>query len=162
MNYKVFFAFAVASNSFVIWPFVSGDDENAALDFVMRITKLGFNDLVFIQTQRLWGLGDDAILEQAKYERPLLYEKMLHFFEKCNMLSLKAREYVKEGVLTAMRHAYFYNHEEYYTPEQLGEAEWFVEKLKLLPIRGELMEAFPEIEIDASPPWNYWDTVTRP
>ncbi|RCN36091.1 hypothetical protein ANCCAN_18041 [Ancylostoma caninum] len=155
MNYKLFFAFTVVPTSYAIWPFASRYDENAVLDFVMRITNISFNDMVFIQTLRTWGLGDDAILEQAKYEKPLLYEKIVNFLEKYNMLSLRARQYVKKGVLTALRHAYFYSREEYYTLEQLDEAEWFVEKLELLPIHDELVEAFPEIEIDVTPPWNY-------
>ncbi|EYC33312.1 hypothetical protein Y032_0002g718 [Ancylostoma ceylanicum] len=123
MDYKVYFAFAVVSSSYGICPDVLRTDKNAALDFIMRASRMNFEDLVFIQFQKFWGLGDDAILEEAKEEKPLLYRKMVNFLERCNELSLGARKYMIEGFLMAMQHALFYHRENYYTTEQLSDAK---------------------------------------
>ncbi|EYC33311.1 hypothetical protein Y032_0002g718 [Ancylostoma ceylanicum] len=169
MDYKVYFAFAVVSSSYGICPDVLRTDKNAALDFIMRASRMNFEDLVFIQFQKFWGLGDDAILEEAKEEKPLLYRKMVNFLERCNELSLGARKYMIEGFLMAMQHALFYHRENYYTTEQLSDAKWFVRKLKHLHFYDELVEAFPDIggtlhfhdelveafpDIDCTPPFS--------
>ncbi|KAL6735714.1 hypothetical protein Aduo_006128 [Ancylostoma duodenale] len=150
MNYEVFFSFVVVSTTEAIWPDVLKPDESAALDFVMRVSRLSSKDLIYIENQQFLGNKDDAITEKAKKENPLLHEKMMRFLEKYNKLSKEAREYVNEGFSMAMKHVHFYGLEQYYSPEQLNEAARFVGKLKLLPILGELVKAFPDI--DATPP----------
>ncbi|RCN24726.1 hypothetical protein ANCCAN_29572 [Ancylostoma caninum] len=116
----------------------------------MRVSRMSSKDLMFIESQQFLGNKEDAIREKAKKENPPLYEKMMSFLEKYHKLSKEAREYVDEGFSMAKKHVHFYELEQYYSPEQLSEATRFVGKLKLLPIHGELVEAFPDI--DAAPP----------
>ncbi|EYC33304.1 hypothetical protein Y032_0002g712 [Ancylostoma ceylanicum] len=99
MNYKVLFVFAVLSTTYAIWPDVLKPDESAALDFVMRISRMNIKDLKYIQNQQLWGNEEEAMREKAKNENPPLYEKMMHFLEKYHKLSEQAKKYVDDVVL---------------------------------------------------------------
>ncbi|RCN36090.1 hypothetical protein ANCCAN_18040 [Ancylostoma caninum] len=149
MYSKVFFTFAVIHAVFAIWPKEIMPGESAALDFIMRVSRLTITDLNYIQNLEFLGKSEDAILEKAKNDDPILYEKMVHFLTKYNKLSEEADKYMNEVFRVAMEQAKWFQSEQYFTPEQIAEAIKVVGKLKDLPVHAELVKMFPDIEAPA-------------
>ncbi|EYC33313.1 hypothetical protein Y032_0002g719 [Ancylostoma ceylanicum] len=154
MYSKVFFAFSLVYTAFAIWPNEIMPGESAALDFVMRVSRLTPNDLNYVQNLQFWGINDEAILEKAKSEDPILYEKMVHFLVKYNKLSKGATQYLNEVFRVAMEHAKWFQREQYFTPEQIANAIKIVGKLQGHPVHNELVKMFPDIEARAPLPKN--------
>ncbi|KAL6735716.1 hypothetical protein Aduo_006130 [Ancylostoma duodenale] len=146
---KIFFTFAVVHAVFAIWPKEIMPGESAALDFIMRVSRLTFTDMNYIQNLQFLGNDDQAILEKAKKEDPILYEKMVRFLDKYNKLSAGASKYVDEVFHLAMEQAKWFQREQYFTPEQIAEAIKVVSRLKDLPVHAELTKVFPDIEARA-------------
>ncbi|KAK6739249.1 hypothetical protein RB195_020977 [Necator americanus] len=150
MYHKVLYVCTFVSVSYAIWPRGIKPGESAALDLVMRVSRMTSKDLNYIRNLQFWGKNDDEILEQVRRDDPILYEKITKLRAKYVKLSSEARDYIDDVFRMAVEHTRSFNIEQYFTPEQIGEAIRLVGQYKNLPFRLELEKAFPDI--DAYPP----------
>ncbi|CAJ0607440.1 unnamed protein product [Cylicocyclus nassatus] len=154
MYFPVLVALSLVSYVSAVWPQKLKQDESAALDIVMRMSELTLKDLIYLMNLQFWGYVGDEILERAKDNKEL-YEKMLEFRARYDRLSQTAQAYVNEAFDMAMKHARSFNYDQYFKPELLAEARYLVMKIKNLEVYEELLEAFPNLEAEATA----WDLL---
>ncbi|CAJ0605431.1 unnamed protein product [Cylicocyclus nassatus] len=131
-------AFMASVNVYAIWPRKLGPDESAALDLVMRISKMTFKELNTLLTLQAEGIKPVQATDVQRHKDPDLYRKMVVLQHNYGKLSEEAKAYVDEVFHMAMEHTRSLVANHYLKPEELDEAWKLAAKMHELKIDDEL------------------------